>query len=116
MTPPIFTALALSLGLTLVLELTFALLSGVRGRPLLLVALVNLLTNPAVVFFYFLLSQRSALPRMAVQLPLEGAAILTEALCYARCSGRDFPHPWRFSLLANLFSYGTGRLLLSIFG
>ena len=113
MTPPIFTALALSLGLTLVLELTFALLSGVRGRPLLL---VNLLTNPAVVFFYFLLSQRSALPRMAVQLPLEGAAILTEALCYARCGGRDFPHPWRFSLLANLFSYGTGRLLLSIFG
>ena len=115
MTPPIFTALALSLGLTLVLELAFALLSGVQGRPL-LVALVNLLTNPAVVFLYFLLSQRSALPQMAVQLPLEGAAILTEALCYARCGGRDFLHPWRFSLLANLFSYGTGRLLLSIFG
>ncbi len=44
--------LALSLGLTLLLEGTFVLVWGVRGRDLLLVLLANVLTNPAVVLLH----------------------------------------------------------------
>lgn len=107
----IFLTLALSLGLTLAMELAFALLFGVRGQSLGLVALVNLLTNPVVVYLYFLLSHTLFLPRLAIQLPLEVLAVLVEALCYRRCAGQSFRHPFAFSLGANLFSYTLGAVL-----
>ena len=46
-------ALAISLGMTLVLELTFALFWGIRDHhDLWLAVFVNVLTNPIVVFVY----------------------------------------------------------------
>ena len=45
--------LAVSLGLTIVLEETFGWMWGVRNRwDMTLVVLVNVLTNPAVVYLY----------------------------------------------------------------
>lgn len=94
----------LGLGLTLAVELPVALLWGLRGRDLALCALVNLLTNPAVV----LLHQYFSSP--AATLVLEAAAVLVEGWYYRRY-GQHTWHPWLLSLSANALSYGAGLIL-----
>lgn len=104
-------ALGISLLLTLVLELLFALVWGKRSRhSLALVALVNLLTNPVVVLAHHLALRFTHLPQLWVVLVLEVAAVAVEALCY-RKYGRDFTRPWLFAFLANAFSFGIGLVL-----
>ena len=106
-TAQLLTSLLISLLLTLVLELAFALAWGVRKRGLLLVILMNILTNPAVVLLHFFctvfLGWTGFLP-IAV---LEAAAIVAEGLC---CRGM-IRRPWLFACCINLFSYGAGELL-----
>lgn len=100
--------LAVSLGLTLALEEGFALCWGLRGRrELTVVALVNVLTNPAVVLLYYTavgLWRWSAAPVTAA---LEAAAVLVEWRCYRACS-QQLRRPFLFALLANGLSYGAG--------
>ena len=106
------TAFAVSLGLTLLLEVPVAYCWGLRSRHDLTVAvLVNVLTNPAVVLLNGLLS---AAPWWAVQLPLEAAAIAVEGFCYHHC-GEDVRRPYLLSLCANCISYGAGLALNAIF-
>ena len=106
--------LLLSLGLTLALEVPFAYLWGLRGRhDLTLCVLVNVLTNPAVVAAYWYLACRTGAPRLALQLPLEAAAVAVEAACYAGC-GRNIRRPVLLSLCANAWSYGAGLLLAAL--
>lgn len=102
-------SLALSLALTLLLEGAFALLWGVEREDFGLVALVNVLTNPAVVLCHFLVA--ALLPQMLLPatLALEAGAVLAEGYLYAR-RGR-MALPWLFALCANLFSYCVGTLL-----
>lgn len=107
MTDALLLSLAVSLALTLVFELAFALVWGLRRRDLLLVVLMNVLTNPAVVLLHHLLR---ALPEVPVVIVLEAAAILVEGLC-CKHRGEQIRHPWRFALLVNLFSYGIGVFL-----
>lgn len=101
------TSLAFSLTLTLVLELAFALVWGIKGCGLLLVVLMNLLTNPAVVTLHWVAVRRLGLPDAPVTLVLELSAVLIEGLC---CQGMIRRH-WTFALLINLFSFGAGALL-----
>ena len=105
------TTLAISLALTLALEEAFALVWGLRGRRELgTVALVNLLTNPPAVLLYHTavgLLGWSALVMTAV---LETAAVLVEWRCYRLCS-QQLRRPLLFALLANVFSYGAGRVI-----
>lgn len=105
----IFASLAVSLALTLVLELGFALLWGAARRDLALVALANVLTNPAVVLGYTLtaLFFPAALP--PVTLVLEAGAVLVEGRLFA--ARGDIRFPWGFSLCANLFSFSVGLLI-----
>ena len=106
------TVFAVSLGLTLLLELPVAYCWGLRSRHDLTVAvLVNVLTNPAVVLLNSLLS---ATPWWAVQLPLEAAAIAVEGFCYRHC-GENIRRPYLLSLCANCISYGAGLVLNAIF-
>lgn len=106
------TVFAVSLGLTLLLELPVAYCWGLRSRHDLTVAvLVNVLTNPAVVLLNGLLS---ATPWWAVQLPLEAAAIAVEGFCYRHC-GENIRRPYLLSLCANCISYGAGLALNVIF-
>lgn len=98
----IWASLAWSLGLTLLLEGAVALLWGLRGRGLLLCALVNIMTNPAVVLLHRLF------PGWAVTAALELAAFAAEGVCYARFGVRK---PWGLSLAANGFSFGFGIIL-----
>lgn len=105
------TALAVSLALTLALELTFALAWGLRGRrELVLVALVNCLTNPPVVLLYHTAVGLLGWAALPVTAALESAAVLVEWRCYRACSER-LRRPLLFAVLANAFSYGVGCLI-----
>lgn len=94
-------ALGVSLGLTLALELIFALLCRKRGRALLLVALGNVLTNPAVVLAVRMWGAPVWL--------MEALAVLTEGVIYQK--SREFSRPYLFSLAANALSFGLGLAL-----
>ena len=104
---------AVSLGLTLVLELLVAGVCRVRGRDILLVILVNILTNPAVVYLDMVCAALLPNGRDLWQIPLELAAIAVEAVCYAQFA-RAIRRPWMFALVANLFSYSCGLLLQTL--
>ena len=108
-------SLAASLSLTLVLETGFFLLTGKRNKKdLLLVALANVMTNPAVVLLYWLAVDYSGFNWIITIAVLEVLAVLTEGYIYKK-HGQDFKRPYGFSLFANMFSYGTGMLLQMIF-
>lgn len=97
--------LTVSLVLTLLLEGLFAFCAGQRtGRRLLLVALVNTLTNPVVVLLHALF------PSMLLTLFLELSAVLVEGFVYKKCAD-NIRHPFLFSLAINAFSYFSGELL-----
>lgn len=102
------TIFLLSLALTLAIELAFALLWGLRGRDLLLCALVNLLTNPAVVLLHQLF------PQPAATAALECAACAVEGWYYSRY-GRRVRVPWLFALLCNALSFSCGLLIHQYF-
>ena len=104
--------LAISLTLTLALELGYARFWGVREiRDLLLAAAVNVLTNPIVVFvYYWVWYNRFPVNRGLVTLVMEIWAVMTEALLYRKFA-RTIKRPWLFSLSVNAFSYAMGELI-----
>lgn len=106
-------SLALSLGLTLLLELPAAILLGVRRKDdILLVFLVNILTNPLVVLILNLFLYITATPPpWFLILPLELFAILTEGFIYQKGLSFRRIHPFILSLILNGISYFGGLLL-----
>ena len=102
-------ALIVSLLSTWALELIFAWMMKLRTKDeLLLLVLVNFITNPVVVSLYWLL-YRSISP-IILTIALEISAVLVEAFYYHSFSKR-VAHPFLFSLFINLFSYLTGVLI-----
>jgi len=113
--PALLSALVVSLVLTLALESGCYLLTGKRNKKdLLLVLLVNLLTNPPVVLMYWLAALFTSWNTYLVLIPLEVLAILVEGRYY-QIYGQGFKRPYRFSLAANVLSYGVGVLIQLIF-
>lgn len=107
----IVPVLLVSLGLTVALEEGFGWLTGVRDRwDILLVLLVNLLTNPAVVFLYYVNCLYLGWNRTVITVGLEAAAIAVEAVCYKTAAG-NIRHPWLFSIGANLVSFTLGAMI-----
>lgn len=97
--------------LTAALEEGIGWLLGIRGRRnRRLIFLVNLLTNPAVVFLYYANALYGGWSAGGVVLFLEGAAIAAEGFCYQKAS-ENMGHPWLYSLVLNLCSYGAGRFI-----
>lgn len=103
----------LSLGFTLLLELCFAALLGVRRKKdFLLVFLVNVVTNPPLVLSLNLLSQyRPELVCFFLILPLEFLVVCIEWLLYRRRLDYKRIPPFLLSLLLNVISYSGGLLL-----
>lgn len=97
----------MALCLTLVLELLFALLWGVRKKGLLLVVLMNILTNPAVNLLHYLAVYLLGWPPIWVVPVLEAAAITAEGFCCKNMIHR----PWLFAILINGFSYAMGAAI-----
>ena len=105
--------LLISLFLTLILELAFAVLYGVREPKSFGVVLwVNVLTNPVVVSLHYLSLYRRISYAGWITLGLEIAAVLTEGLIYRKTHA--VPRPFFFSLAANSFSYAVGALINEI--
>ncbi len=95
---------ALSLALTLVIEEGVALLWGLRGRDLLLCAMVKVVTNPLAVLGHLLA------PGWLPLLALAGAAVAAEGACYRRY-GLKIASPWGLAICANLISFSLGLAL-----
>ena len=108
-------ALALSLFLTIVFEAGFFLLVGKRDKKdLLLLVMINIVTNPIVVSLYWIAVLYGNFGRVAVLIPLELFAVFTEGFYYKKY-GRNFRRPYLFSAAANAFSFGAGELLQQYF-
>jgi len=105
------TSLAVSLSLTVALETGFFFLTGKRDKKdLLLVVLVNVVTNPIVVLSYWIAALYTDWNLIFVIIPLEAFAILAEGYYYNNY-GRCFKRPYIFSAGANMFSYWIGVLI-----
>ena len=111
MTQELLTSLAFSLVATLVLEAAFFWLTGKRNRrDLVLLVLVNLLTNPALVLLLHLIYWFTNLNYLVATVVLELIAVAVEGLYYKKF-GQEFKYPFLFSLAANAFSCTIGILL-----
>ncbi len=109
----ILQSLGLSLVLTLLFEGAVSLILGLRNpRDLLLVGLVNILTNPLVVLTVNLtvFLTHSPPPWYLVAI-LEIAAVAAEGLFYRNRLEYRRIHPFLLSLILNAISF-TGGLLL----
>ena len=107
----LLTALGVSLALTLALETGLFFLIGKRNKKdFLLLLLANVLTNPTIVLIYWLVALYTEWNSFIIIIPLEVFAVLTEGRYYKKY-GCDFKCPYLFSLVANIFSYGTGLLI-----
>ena len=103
--------MAVSLAGTLILELIFALLWGIRERhDLILAAAVNILTNPIVVYCHYWVIIKTGLNVGVITMLLEIAAVLTEGAIYQKYQ-KNICRPMFFSLCANAFSYAAGELI-----
>ena len=99
------------MALTAVIEMGVGYLLGIRSaRGQLLIALVNILTNPLLHLIAGLLYLRMDLPavHMVIYLILEPLIILLEGWIYRM--EPDMPHPYRNSLIMNAVTI-TGGLL-----
>jgi len=107
----ILTSLAISLALTLLFEIGFYFIVGKRDKKdLLLVVLVNTLTNPIVVLVYWIAHFNTNWSTVLILTPLEVFAVLTEGYIYDRYA-QSIKRPFLFSLGANVFSFSLGFLL-----
>mgnify|MGYP003305704049 CR=1 FL=1 len=103
-------SLALSLGLTLILELGVAAILGIRrARDLLMVTLVNVLTNPIVVLVLNLALLRGG-PSWYLVAALEISAVGVEGLLYRNRLETPW-NPFLLSLILNATSFFGGLLL-----
>lgn len=91
---------ALSLGLTLMIEVPIAWAWGLRGRELLTVLIANVMTNPLAVALHL-----SGIP----QLPIELGVVLAEGFAYSRHFEK---RPWLLALVSNAISWGLGLILV----
>ncbi len=100
-------ALLPSLLLTQAFELPFAWLWGAKKQDLLVVLLMNVLTNPLVVMWHYSTWEFGFV--VSTVLP-ELAAIVTEAILLRRFA-KDTPYPVLLGVMINLFSYSIGVVM-----
>ena len=90
---------ALSLGLTLLIELPLTWLWGLRKRELLTVLAANLMTNPLAVALHLM-----GIP----QIPIEIGVVLAEGAAYSLHFEK---RPWLLAIFSNAISWGIGLML-----
>lgn len=100
-------AMITALLLTLLFELSYAWVWGLRKKQLVMVILMNLMTNPAANALYSYAVTVLSFPSAAIALPLEAAAMIAEGLCCRNYIKK----PWLFVITCNVFSYAAGMLL-----
>lgn len=111
-TSALLLSMAISLLLTIIIELTAGIILGLRGRQLIIILAVNLLTNPAVNVIHQALCYYTDIHNVIITAALEIMAVTAEWLIYRR---NGFERPFGLSLLLNAISFFTGCLLNIIF-
>lgn len=106
----------ISLILTLIIEEIIAFIFGARMKlEFVIVALVNTLTNPAMVLYYVLISRCfPSVSPVLLQLPGEIIVVLAEAYVYRYMGVTEkyrIPHPFLLAFTANLVSWISGIIL-----
>lgn len=96
------TIFAVSLGLTLALEVPVACVWGLRGRELLTVLAANVMTNPLAVALHL-----TGIP----QLPIEFGVVIAEGWAYRLHFDK---RPVLLAVVSNGLSWGIGLLIQSI--
>ena len=106
-------SLVISLILTLIIELGVVIVLGIRNKKdLLLVILVNTLTNPIVVYFTNIsLILNSQLILIAVIAILEISAFLVEGFLLKKYLNNKKIQPYLLSFLMNLISFSGGIII-----
>lgn len=102
--------LILSLVLTLVLELFYAWIWGVRGKDFLVILLMNLLTNPRVVMWY---NDHRELGLLIHTVLPELVAVITEILIL-KWFAKDIRKPVLLGICINTFSFFAGLIYVMI--
>ena len=105
----------ISLTCTLIIETTFAFILKYRGKDLVNVLLVNILTNPllnsvivAINYYYGLKARNISL------IVLEILVVLIEGIIYQKYLNRRKINGYLLSLILNIASYGLGLLINEI--
>ena len=105
----IFQMFAVSLGATIVLEALVMILMGEQSKKnLLLLLLVNVLTNPLAVYLAFIGKM------FWLQIPIEIGVVLVEAWIYNWFSKDEnwvIKRPVLLAILANVFSWSIGLMM-----
>ena len=98
--------------LTLVIEIFMAFILRIKGKDLIIVGLVNLLTNPLLVSITtsidFLYGSKI---KLIVIIILEIIVLLIEGYIYKKNLTSKKINPYLLSLLLNLASYGAGLII-----
>ena len=101
--------------MTLLIEGLIAFMWGIKGKKnLLVVLLVNVLTNPLAVLIYWLYQVYAGEDSLPVQVLIELAVVIVEAYIYRSFAEDDrfqIPSPIGLAIVANVLSWGIGRLL-----
>ena len=99
---------------TVLIEVLFALLLGVRTtRDIMNIILVNIMTNPFLVIFSFMIKAKYGNHvYYPVLLFMEVLAVLSEGYIYSRYLEYKRIRPYFFSLILNLLSYTVGLLFI----
>lgn len=106
-----------SLGLTIAVEVAVAALLRVRGMDLVLIALINCLTNPLVNYIYHWLlwsfPRGSVVPYLCLG-AIEAAVIFIEALLIWKMLRYRELDPVLLSLILNTVSFSIGEIIAVI--
>lgn len=106
---------AVSLGATLILEvLVMIFLREHSKKNILLLLLVNLLTNPMAVYLAFVGEYITDLPDILIQLPIEALVVLVEVgiyIWFAKDENWTIKRPVLLGILANVFSWSIGLIM-----
>ena len=99
--------------LTIVMELLFAIILGIKDKKdILNVILVQVLTNPIVVTVpYFIYIEFGYIPYRVSIYVLEVMAVLVEGFVYSKTLKYKKINPYLFSFLLNLLSYSLGLII-----
>lgn len=112
----IFSMFAVSLGLTIIIECSVARVWGLKSRKeMLLVLLVNILTNPAAVFCVWICNGYLGSDfSFLYQCIVEFVVVVVEGKVYsgfAKEEGWNIKKPVQFSIIVNMISWLSGVVL-----
>ncbi len=110
----LFNLLVTTLSGTVLIEVLFALLLGVRNNTdIVNIVLANIMTNPFLVIFSFMIKARYGNQvYYPVLFLMESLAVLSEGYIYSKYLEYKRIRPFLFSLILNFLSYSIGLLII----